>query len=93
MKIEQTTLQKTFVIRYKGKTYLVDYLDSDGQTIRLLNRDYWEVYDENSEELQIYIFKESTKKEKILIDKNIKLKERLVEFCIKHFEDYKPRKK
>lgn len=31
-----------------------------------------------------------TKKEIKQIDKNVKLKNKLIKFCIKHFEDYKP---
>ncbi|MBS3077365.1 hypothetical protein J4233_03770 [Candidatus Pacearchaeota archaeon] len=90
MEIEQTTLQKTFTIKLKDKTYFVDYLNSDGQILGLINRDNWEIYDENSEELQIYTFKSSSKKEKEQAEKNLELADKLISFCIKHFEDYNP---
>ncbi len=89
MKLTQSTIQKYFTVEYKGKIYYVDYINSDNQ-ILLGNRDYWEVLDEEIEELNIYVFKDTTKKELKQIDKNVKLTNKLVKFCIKHFEDYKP---
>ena len=70
MEIEQTTLQKTFTIKLKDKTYFVDYLNSDGQILGLINRD--------------------NKKEKEQAEKNLELADKLISFCIKHFEDYNP---
>lgn len=89
MKLEQSTLQRTFMVKHKGKSYCIDYLNSDGQILGLLNRNNWEI-SKNGEELNIYSFKSDTKKEKKLIDKNMELAEELVEFCIKHFDDYPP---
>jgi len=88
MKLEQTTLQKTFTVKHKGKSYFVDYLNSDGQTLNLLNRNNWEVYDKDSEELQIYTFQRDSKKKKEQAKKNLELAEKLVEFCVRHFGDY-----
>ncbi len=66
----------------------MDYLNSDGQILGLLNRYYWEVLDEGLEELNIYVFDDTTKKELKQIKKNVKLYNQLINFCIKHFEDY-----
>ncbi len=90
MKIEQTTLHKTFTVVYKGKRYYVDYINSDGETLSLFNRDNWEIYDEYSEELQIYTYYEKTKKEKRDMKANRDIFRKLVGFCLNHFEDYKP---
>lgn len=90
MKIEQSTIQRTFTVRHKGRTYFVDYLNSDGQILGLMNRNNWEVFDKDSEELPVYIFRDSTKKEKKEAEKNRKLFEKLVKFCINHFDDYNP---
>ena len=90
MKLEQTTLQKTFIVKHKGKSYFINYMDSNGQTLGLLNRNNWEVCDENSEELQVYMFQGDGKKKKEQAKKNLELAEKLVGFCIKHFEDYNP---
>ncbi|MBI2545926.1 hypothetical protein HYV81_01990 [Candidatus Woesearchaeota archaeon] len=57
----------------------------------MLNRDNWEVLDEELEEVNIYEFKDDTKEEKEQLRKNRKLVLKLVKFCIKHFGDYTPR--
>ena len=90
MEIEQTGLQKNFSVRYKNKLYFVDYVNSDGQDLRLLNRDNWEIYDEDHESLQIYTLSSMTKEEKLKIQKNLKFAEKLIKFCMQHFEDYNP---
>ena len=90
MKLEQTTLQQTFMVKYRRKSYCIDYLNSDGQTLGLLNRDNWEVTDEDGESINVYRFKSDTKKEKEQIKQNIKLVRKLIEFCVKHFKDYQP---
>ena len=89
MKLTQSAIQKYFTVTHKGKTYYVDYINSDEQ-ILLGNRDYWQVLDEEHEELSIYTFKNTSKKEKQQIDKNRELYLKLIKFCKKHFEDYKP---
>ena len=73
MKLENSVLQKSFTVKHKGKTYYVDYLNSDGQILGLSNRDYWEVTDGEWYEIE---------------DEN--LKQKLITFCIRHFNDYKP---
>lgn len=90
MKIEQITLSKTFRLKQGKKWYLVNYTNSDGQTPNLLNRDFWEVRDEDDEELDIYFLGKINKKEKEEIEKNRKLVVKLIKFCIQHFYDYKP---
>ena len=90
MKLEQATIQRTFTILYRGKTYHVDYLNSTGQILSLMNRENWEIYSENNELLNIYLFKNTSKKERFRIKKNIDLAKKLVKFCITHFEDYNP---
>ena len=89
MKLQQSILNKTFIVNYQGKDYCVDYLNSDGYTLGLLNRDYWEIIDEDRENVNIYLFKNSTKKQKEEVNKNIRLVRELISFCIKHFNDYK----
>jgi len=59
----------------------IDFINSD-DAILLGNRDYWQILDQDLEELNIYVFKDTTKKE-------IKLYKKLIKFCKKHFDDYK----
>lgn len=55
------------MVNHKGKDYCVDYLNSDGHTLGLLNRDILEVT-EDREEVNIYTFKGDNKEE---IKKNL----------------------
>ncbi|MFQ6054619.1 MAG: hypothetical protein ACE5KE_00535 [Methanosarcinales archaeon] len=94
MKITQNTISRDWTIVVNGKTYYVNYTNSDGQTLALCNRDYWEVYDKDGEELRIYIFKDTTEEQKKEIQKNIELMNKLIEFCIKNWdipENLKPK--
>ena len=88
IKLIQSTLERNFTVTHQGKTYYVSYLNSDGQILGLLNRTHWEVLDEELEEVSVYIFRDTTKKEEQQIDKNVKLTNKLIKFCIKHFDDY-----
>ncbi|MBW2984494.1 hypothetical protein KY361_05230 [Candidatus Woesearchaeota archaeon] len=40
--------------------------------------------DEELEELNIYVFKDTTKQELKQIDRNVELANKLIEFCVKH---------
>ena len=78
-------------MEHKGKFYYVGYLGSDRQILGLINRDTWEILDEELEELCVCEFQNDTKEEKEQIKKNIKLANNLISFCINHFNDYKPK--
>ena len=90
MKLQQSILNKTFIVNYQGKDYCIDYLNSDGHTLGLLNRDIWEVT-KDGENVNIYTFKGDSKKRREEAKKNLVLVRKLINFCIKHFEDYKPK--
>mgnify|MGYP001580775598 CR=1 FL=1 len=90
MQLLQTSLERNFTLKDNNKIYYINYLNSDGQILGLLNRFNWEILDENLEELDVYKFKNMTKNRKEQIKKNIKLLNKLITFCVKHFEDYKP---
>ena len=90
MKIKQTTIQKTFEIKHKNDIYYVDYVNSDGQTIALQNRNNWEIFMEDDESLNIYSFKGDSKTRRREVDKNRALANKLIGVCIKHFNDYQP---
>lgn len=85
MKLEQTIIHKTFVVKLRGNTYYVDFIDSDGQTLKLLNRNNWEVYNKDHNELDIYSYYEEDKKRMIELNKNRKLSKKLIDFCLKNF--------
>ena len=93
MKINQTTIQKAFYIRIRKKTYYVNFVNSDGQTLDLINRNNWEIYDENNEELDLYTYDNINKKRAREIKVNWQLANKMIKFCIKQFNDYNPLKK
>jgi hypothetical protein len=90
MKLVQSSIDKSFVVMYNGKEYFINYLNSSAMVPSLLNRFHWEVFDENQEELDIYDLKNRTAEEKEQIRNNILLRDKLIEFCIQHFNDYCP---
>jgi len=83
-------LERNFTVGHKGKIYYVSYMNSDRQILGLINRDTWEILDEELEELCVCGFQDGAKEEKEQIKKNRKLANRLINFCVKHFNDYKP---
>lgn len=89
MKLTQTVLEKNFTVEHNKKTYYISYLDSDGPILGLINRDTWDIYDEDGEELNVYILENTTEEEKKQIEKTATLYYKLVNFCIRHFNDYK----
>ena len=78
------------MVKYNKKVYYVGFLASDRQILGLINRDTWQILDEELEELRVCGFQDDTKEEKEQIKKNRKLANRLINFCVKHFNDYKP---
>ncbi len=85
MKIIGNSLQKGFLVKHNGKEYYINYLDIDYNSSVLMNRDNWEIFDEDDEEISPYQFKSSKNK------KEINLYYKLVEFCIKNFNHYNPK--
>jgi hypothetical protein len=90
MKLMQTIVEKNFTVKYGKKTYHISYVNSDGQTLALLNRFNWEVSDEDGESIMPLLFKTSSKKERMRFNKDSKLIDSLIEFCAKRFDEYKP---
>jgi hypothetical protein len=78
IKIEQNIISRDWFVSYKGKNYHVNLTYSDGQTLALLNRDYWEIQDENGEEV-CYALKDELPE---LSEKETK---EIIEFCTKNF--------
>jgi len=91
MKVVQSSLERSFVVTRNEKEYFVNYLNSSGLIPSLVNRFHWEILDENHEELNIFEFEETTMEEKEQIQKNRELRDQIVDFCIKHFNDYNPK--
>ena len=71
MKLQQTIMEKNFHVKMNNKLYYVSYLNSDGQTLALLNRNNWEIFTEDHELLDIYSFKGDNKAKKLKAEKNL----------------------
>ncbi|MDD5134566.1 MAG: hypothetical protein PHP01_04045 [Phycisphaerae bacterium] len=67
MQLEANQISRDWTILHNGRTFYVNFTESDGQSLALLNRDNWEIYeetDESTEELDIYIFGDDTPQQK-----------------------------
>ena len=91
IKLTQTVLEKNFTVRHKERFYYASCLNSDKPILGLINRDAWEILDEELEELGICEFQDAAKKEKEQARKNRILANKLIGFCIRHFNDYEPK--
>ena len=90
MKLETNQISRDWTILHEGRRFYVNYTESDGQTLGLLNRDNWEVQedtDDGTEELNGYIFSEYTQEQRKKAEENARLKDRLIRFCIENWDD------
>jgi hypothetical protein len=90
MQLEANQISRDWTILHDGRKFYVNYTDSDGQTLALCNRNNWEVLEETDdgpEELNVYVFKDDTPKEREIVAKNTLLKEKLVKFCIENWDN------
>ena len=90
MQLEANQISRDWTILHHGRKFYVNYTESDGHTLALMNRDNWEVVeetDDDTEELNVYVFKDSKPKERQIAAENALLKERLVKFCIENWDN------
>jgi len=90
MQLEANQISRDWTILHDDRKFYVNYTDSDGHTLALMNRDNWEILEETDdgpEELNVYVFKDDTPKEREIAAKNALLKEKLVEFCIENWDN------
>ncbi len=89
MEIEQNMISRDWTVLHEGRRFFVNFTDSDGQTLALCNRNNWEVQeetDEGIEELNVYVFSDSSPEEQKQADENAEMIDRLMEFCLGHWE-------
>ncbi len=90
MQMETNQISRDWTILHNGRKFYVNYTDSDGQTLALLNRNNWEVLeetDEGTEELDMYSFSTDTLQRKKAVEENIRLAEELIKFCVKNWDN------
>ena len=88
MRITQTTVQKTFTVEHKGEVYRVDYLNSDGQILGLINRENFEVSTEDGEEFNDYVFSDASQKERAEAQERAGIIRELILHVMEHFNDF-----
>jgi hypothetical protein len=49
MKVVGSFINRIWKVKVNGKEYTVDFMDSDFQTLALMNRGNWEVFDEEGD--------------------------------------------
>ena len=88
MKIIGNSIQRDFIVESNGKIYNVNYLNADYQTSALLNRDFWEIRNEDGEEINGYFFESSSEEDKRKAENDANLFDKIVEFCVENFNCY-----
>jgi hypothetical protein len=90
MQLEANQISRDWTILHNGRKFYVNYTDSDGQTLALLNRNNWEVLeetDDGTEELDVYGFSADTPQQQKNAKENFRLAEELIKFCIKNWDN------
>ncbi|MFW5983494.1 MAG: hypothetical protein ACOCQ4_03250 [bacterium] len=54
--MQQISINVNYLIEYEGKEYHVSYIDSTGQTLALINRNEWEIEDEEGNVVEGELF-------------------------------------
>ena len=90
MQLELNQISRDWTVLHKGRTFYVNYTESDGQTLALMNRDNWEVWEqteEGTEELDIYAFRSDSAEKREQVRENFELMKRLIRFCIENWDN------
>lgn len=90
MKLEANQISRDWTVLHEGRTFYVNYTQSDGQTLALCNRDNWEVWEETedgTEELDVYGFASDGSERRKERDENFELMKKLIRFCIEHWDN------
>ena len=83
MKLVGQAINKTFLIKYEEKTYCINYFYSDYGALEEINRNTWEITDEDGEMLQIFLFRNESKETIEKVKRNQEVYDKLIDFCEK----------
>ena len=90
MKVEQNTISRDWFVLHNGRRFFVNLTKSDGQTLRLCNRDNWEIAEETVdgiEELNAYLLNDSSEEQRQRASENARLIENVIAFCIDNWDN------
>ena len=88
MKIVQNTIARDWTVLHDGRRFCVNFTESDGQRLALVNRDNWQICEETedgTEELDVC--KDDGPEERKRVEENARLAEKLVAFCMDHWDN------
>ncbi len=89
MKLQGNQISRDWTVRHEGRTFYVNFTDSDTPTLALSNRDNWEIWEqtaEGREELDIYVFKNDAAKKRRTARNNFEIMKKLIRFCIENWD-------
>lgn len=90
MQLEANLISRDWTVWHAGRTFHINYTESDTQTLALCNRDNWEVWEQTedgTEELNVYSFASDTSKQRKRVQENFELMKRLIRFCIEQWDN------
>lgn len=90
MEIEQNIISRDRTVLHKGRRFFVNFTESDGQTLALCNRDNWQIHEETedgTEELNTYVFNDSSPQEREQAQENAKMIGELIAYCIRNWDN------
>ena len=90
MRVDINQISRDWTVQHNGRTFYVNFIESDGQTLALMNRDNWEVQEDTEdgvEELDIYGYSSDSPENKKQIEKNFKLMKKLILFCMQQWDN------
>ena len=90
MHVTANQISRDWTVRHQGRTFYVNFTESDGQSLALCNRNNWEVWEETDDgvaELNEFVFKDDTAQERADVEENSLLKERLIRFCLENWDN------
>jgi hypothetical protein len=90
MQLKANQISRDWTVLHEGRTFYVNYTQSDGQTLALCNRDNWEIWEETEEgpeELDIYGFASDGPDGQSNANANFKLMKKLIWFCIENWDN------
>jgi hypothetical protein len=90
MRIEQNTISRDWTVLHNGRTFYVNFTQSDGQTLALCNRANWEIAEETDEgvgEANACELRNSRRREKRRAKQDAAITDSLIDFCIAKWDN------
>jgi len=90
MKVEQNSIARDWTVLHEGRRFHVNFTESDGQTLALLNRENWEIAEKTEdgmEEFSACAFNDSSPAERRQAEERVRIIDELVAFCIDNWEN------